>query len=884
MEQKVVYLGEELIWGAIGDLAIATAFASTFMAMLFYTFSVKNKFKGIVDWKWMGRISFIIHAVSVFTIIGVLLYIMITQRFEYQYVWQHTSKTLPFKYIFAAFWEGQEGSFLLWTFWLVIISMVLMFTAKEWEGRVMTIFAVVQMFIISMILGTVIDVPFFGEYKLGSNPFTLFRENPQWANIPLLKQKTLENGIYVNHYLDKLMNSPMMAPRGIDPALQNYWMTIHPPTLFLGFALTLVPYLFAVAGLWSGKLSEWTRPALPWAFTGVGILGGGVLMGGAWAYEALNFGGFWAWDPVENSSLVPWLTLVSAGHLMLVPQNKGINLRAGIFLATISFLLVLYSTFLTRSGILGDASVHSFTDLGMTGQLLVYLFFFMLLPVFFSFKRLRDKQFFIVGMVATMVLAYLLGEGKDIAISLVAYIIVSLISSAFVNKSDEVYYPRKQDDSIYSREFWMFVGSLVIAASAVHLTAVTSIPVINKLFGSKYAPMGIDDYNMVQAVFALFITLLMAAIQYLRYKQEKPEKFWMNIMRSLIASILLVIIGLIAFDEFRKPMYIVIVLTSLFAILGNVDYIIKFVKKHLKLAGPSIAHIGFGMVILGAVISAGHKKIISENNNGIRLEMLNEEFKNNENIMLHQHDTVEMGPYHLTFVNDTLVGHIAYYQIDYLKKNKDGSFKREFTLWPKLITNDRMGNVPEPSTKHYLLKDVFTHVTYVDLAKVKRKANPEEAQIQEQKEKQHFTLEKGDTIFGTSFYIVFEGFEALTDINHVEESGPLSVTLRGSFIVRNFKGESDTIKPIYEVKNNILRTEKDFSKAFGIEMEVEKILDDKQIEVAMREVKADDDNFIIMQAIIFPGINILWCGCFLMVFGSFFAVVRRIGQRRNGAQ
>jgi len=290
------------------------------------------------------------------------------------------------------------------------------------------------------------------------------------------------------------------------------------------------------------------------------------------------------------------------------------------------------------------------------------------------------------------------------------------------------------------------------------------------------------------------------------------------------------------------------------------------------------------MVILGAVISAGHKKIISENNNGIRLEMLNEEFKNNENIMLHQHDTVEMGPYHLTFVNDTLVGHIAYYQIDYLKKNKDGSFKREFTLWPKLITNDRMGNVPEPSTKHYLLKDVFTHVTYVDLAKVKRKANPEEAQIQEQKEKQHFTLEKGDTIFGTSFYIVFEGFEALTDINHVEESGPLSVTLRGSFIVRNFKGESDTIKPIYEVKNNILRTEKDFSKAFGIEMEVEKILDDKQIEVAMREVKADDDNFIIMQAIIFPGINILWCGCFLMVFGSFFAVVRRIGQRRNGAQ
>lgn len=883
MEEKVVYLGEQLIWGTIGDLAITTAFASAFMAMLFYYFSVNNKYKGLLDWKWMGRISFIIHAVSVFTIIGVLLYIMINQRFEYQYVWQHTSKTLPFKYIFAAFWEGQEGSFLLWTFWLVIISLILMFTSKEWEPRVMTVFAIVQMFLISMILGIVVDLPFLPEYKLGSNPFTLFRENPQWANIPILKQKVLENGVYVNHYLEKLTNSPMMAPRGLNPALQNYWMTIHPPTLFLGFALTLVPYLFAVAGLWGGKLNEWTRPALPWAFTGVAILGGGVLMGGAWAYEALNFGGFWAWDPVENSSLVPWLTLVAAGHLMLVPKNKGINLRAGIFLSIISFLLVLYSTFLTRSGILGDASVHSFTDLGMTFQLLLYLFFFMLLPVFFSFRSNLHKQIFIVGLVISIVIAYLLGEEKDIAISVVGYFILSLVFALWANKKEDNYYPRKQEDAIYSREFWIFVGSLVIAASAVHLTAVTSIPVINKLFGSKYAPMGIDDYNMVQAVFALFITLLMAAIQFLRYKQEKAGKFWINIIRSFIVSLIIVIVGLIVFDEFRKPMYIIIVLTSLFAILGNMDYIIQFVKKNLKLAGPSIAHIGFGMVILGAVVSAGHKKIISENNNGIRLEMLNEEFKNNENIMLHQHDTVEMGPYHLTFVNDTLIGHIAYYQIDYLKKNKNGSFSHEFTLWPKLITNDRMGNVPEPSTKHYLLKDVFTHVTYVDLAKVKRKNNPDEAKMQEQKEMQHFKLEKGDTIFGTSFYIVFEGFEALTDINHVEESGPLSVTLRGSFIVKNFKGETDTIQPIYEVKDNLLNTQKDFSPTFGIEMEVEKILDDKQIEVAMREVKTDDDNFIIMQAIIFPGINILWSGCFLMVFGTFFAVVRRIRQRKNAA-
>lgn len=872
-QQQLVFLGEQLIWGRIGNFAIATAFVTAFVAFLSYAFSINNRIKGFIDWKKLGRTAFIVHGLAVFTVIGVLFYILINHRFEYQYAFQHTSKTLPFKYVFAAFWEGQEGSFLLWTFWLVIISFVLMFTSKEWEGRVMTIFALVQMFIISMVLGVVFQIPGFEEYKLGSNPFTLFRDNAQFANIPILLESTLENGVRVNHYLDKLDG------RGLNPALQNYWMTIHPPTLFLGFALTLVPYLFAVAGLWSGKLSEWTKPAIPWAFTGVAILGGGVLMGGAWAYEALNFGGFWAWDPVENSSLVPWLTLVAAGHLMLVPKNKGINLKVAIVLSLLSFLLVLYSTFLTRSGVLGDASVHSFTDLGMTGQLLVYLFFFIALPSFLGIQKITHRLNYLAILVGIVVLGVIF----DVLLYAMLFsTIFFLLAPVLIGNKNEKYYPKKQDDHIYSREFWIFVGALVVVASAVHLTAVTSIPVINKIFKTAMAPVKMDDYNLIQAVFALFITMLMAAIQYLRYKQDTAGKFWINILRSLIVSILLVIAGLLVFEEFRNPLYITVVLTSLFAVLGNVDYIIQYLRKNWKLAGPSIAHIGFGLVILGAVISAGHKTIISENNNGIRLELLNEEFKNNENIMLHQHDTVQMGPYYLTFVNDTMKGHIAYYQIDYLEKQKDGSYSKSFTLYPKLITNERMGNVPEPSTKHYFHKDVFTHVTYVDLAKVKAKSDPQQASMQQEKERQHFTLEKGDTIFGTSFFIVFQGFEALSDIDHVDESQPLSVTLRGLFLVQDFKKSIDTIRPIYEVKDNMLRTEKDYSEKFGIEMEVEKILDDKQIEVAMREVKSDNENFIIMQAIIFPGINILWSGCFLMVFGTFFAVVRRLGQRKNG--
>jgi cytochrome c-type biogenesis protein CcmF len=104
--------------------------------------------------------------------------------------------------------------------------------------------------------------------------------------------------------------------------LQNYWMVIHPPTLFFGFAATIIPFAFAFAGLWTNRLKEWMIPALPWALVAVMILGLGIIMGGYWAYESLSFGGYWAWDPVENASLMPWLLLITATHLLLINKSN----------------------------------------------------------------------------------------------------------------------------------------------------------------------------------------------------------------------------------------------------------------------------------------------------------------------------------------------------------------------------------------------------------------------------------------------------------------------------------------------------------------------------------------------------------------------------------
>src|SRR6185436_1635500 len=234
-------------------------------------------------------------------------------------------------------------------FWQAILGLVLMYTQRAWEAPVMTLFALVQTFLASMILGVVIPGL---SLKLGGSPFILLRD--AMAD-PIFKIQ------------------PDFIPKdgnGLNALLQNYWMVIHPPTLFLGFALTLVPFSFCMAGLWQKKYVEWVKPALPWTLFGAAVLGLGILMGGYWAYETLSFGGYWNWDPVENAVYVPWLIQIASLHTMITYKNSRTALKFSIILVISVFILIVYSTFLTRSGILGDASVHSFTDLGLSGQLL----------------------------------------------------------------------------------------------------------------------------------------------------------------------------------------------------------------------------------------------------------------------------------------------------------------------------------------------------------------------------------------------------------------------------------------------------------------------------------------------------------------------------------
>ncbi len=802
---EINYIGEHLWAGQLGQLSIIIAFVSALVAAVGYAFASKND-AAFNEWKLLSRSAFSLHIISVFGIIGTLLYMLYNGMFEYHYVWQHSNSEMPMRYILSSFWEGQEGSFLLWLFWHAVLGAILLMTAKKWEAPVMAVFALVQMFLVSMVLGINLN----DIIRIGSSPFLLLRDHPDFANLPFLQNAA---------YLDRLDG------RGLNPLLQNYWMTIHPPTLFLGFASTLVPFAFAIAGLWKKKYTEWMKPALPWTYFGVMILGTGILMGGAWAYEALSFGGFWAWDPVENSSLVPWITLVGAAHVMVIQKNRGQSLIMTFVLTVSTFILILYSTFLTRSGILGDTSVHAFTDLGMSGQLLVYLLAFLFLAIILLILRWKE-----------------------------------------IPKS-------KDEDSLYSREFWMFIGALVLVISSFQIMFTTSIPVWNKLLGTNLAPPldPIAHYNSFQIPLAIILSILIAVTQYFKYKKTDPQQ----ITKGLTIPFIVSLVGTAAIGyamHYTNIMYLVMLFTSLFLITANLNYWISVLKGKVKVAGASVAHIGFGMILLGAFLSTSKTQIISMNTSGTDVESLGSEgdFSNRDNILMMKGDTLRMADYFVTYVGKKKEGVNVFYQVDYLTKS-ESSYNLEFSLHPRVQTNPRMGNIAEPDTKHFLHKDIYSFVTYAEVETDEAKKEPEEYKNTSTKQ-----VSPGDTLFAGTAIVIFNSFDREVKAEEFGiQEGDIAVAANLTAI--DISGKRYDVRPIYVIRDRMALPIPGELNELGLRFVVNKVIPEQgQVEIAVYEKPDNYREFIVMKAMIFPWINILWAGCLVMIIGTVMAIRRRL--------
>ncbi|MEM1214366.1 MAG: cytochrome c biogenesis protein CcsA [Bacteroidota bacterium] len=673
--ESIQYIGEHLWPGRIGQPAVFLSFCAAILSSFAYFMATQRReeVEQSATWRRLGRWSFGLHGGLVFLIIGLIFYVMINNYYEYQYVQAHVNDDLQFRYIFSAFWEGQEGSFLLWMFWHVVLGGLLIWSAGRWESPVLSVVAGVQVILSSMLLGVYFG---FGDeaYRIGSNPLLLLRD-------------TMDAPIFANAEYVSLLEGT-----GLNPLLQNWWMTVHPPTLFLGFASTIVPFAFAIAGLWTKDHKGWLKPALPWALMSGGILGTGILMGGAWAYEALSFGGYWAWDPVENMSLVPWLLLIAGIHTHLVARATGQSIRSTYFFYGLTFVFIVYSTYLTRSGVLGDTSVHAFTEMGLGPQLLLFIFAPLLVFLGIFFWRYRG-----------------------------------------------IPVPAKEE-SINSKEFWMFIGSLVLLFSAVLISVATSLPVYNKIaawFDPGHLPVTITDpvphFNKYQLWIGVFVALLSGFSQFLRWREgqfDTQEKtFFTRLGISIVLAVAATWLTTLSID-LHAWQYVALMFTGWFAVFTNLDHIIYFLKGNMKIGGSALSHIGFGLMIVGILFSGLNQKVISKNLFIMDGLTADEDDKRNT-VLLIRDAPLQMGEYELTYRRDTIDYLTRTYYVDYKRRNKTGQVVEEFQLEPNILYDKSFSKVAavNPSTRHYWNRDVFTHIVSLPPAEMdieeKKKAEAE---------------------------------------------------------------------------------------------------------------------------------------------------------------
>jgi len=514
----------------IGQILINTLFGAALVSSgaYFWSLSSKQPFSRQQDMRRIGRWLFVAVFAGILAASGLQLYNILTHNFSYSYVWGHSSKELSKPLLIATFYAGQEGSFMLWTVLVAAIGLSLLPYVRKhnYEAEVMAFYSLILVFLLLMLVA--------------KSPFSFVWESFAKDGVP-------ENFMPPNG-------------KGLNPLLQNLWITIHPPILFTGFASMSVPFAFAMAALIRRDYHNWIAVSLPWVLFGTAILGFGIMLGGFWAYETLGWGGFWGWDPVENSSLIPWLVAVALVHTMLTQRKTQGLIKTNLVLAVLCFILVLYSTFLTRSGVLGDTSVHSFVDPGF--------FAYVLLIVFMT-------VFSVLGFGA------ILWRKNDIAAA-------------------------KADFKPNSREFALSIGAALTMASAIIVIIGTSWPLICELLKRPKVAIDISYYNNMHLPLAVLITLVNGAALLLRWRVTPNSEFFRR-MRLPLGLALLATVGAVVVGV-RDPIYVSLAAGSFFALFVNAELAVRLLTARPSHAGAYISHFGIALLFLGIIATARYSE------------------------------------------------------------------------------------------------------------------------------------------------------------------------------------------------------------------------------------------------------------------------------------
>ena len=465
----------------------------------------------------LARRSFLAMAAAVLAASVLLMLYIFRHQFEYAYVWSYSSVDLPTHLLVTTFWAGQEGSFMFWTLCSTVIGFALLNYSRNMkiESETMAVYSLLQSFLLLLLLV--------------KSPFKYI-----WDEFP-----------------NQVAAGVIPADgKGLNPLLQNFWMIIHPPVLFVGFAAMAVPFSLAVAGLWRRVYSEWIPTALPWLYFAAIALGAGLILGGYWAYGVLGWGGWWGWDPVENSSLVPWIVAVILIHTLLVQKKTGKLVRTNFALALTCFILVVYSTFLTRSGILGDSSVHSFVDPGALAYSLLVLWIVTVAAIGFGLLFSRWKEL------------------RSLA----------------------------QGVGMMTRESWITIGAAAMGASALIVLFGTSWPLVAN---STVEPSFYDSMNLpIAALMGLVLGISLLVQWRMESKAGLIQRTLLPLFFALVATILLFFAGV------KELSMLMLSATSFFAIAINVKRGYQLAKQNVRLLGGVISHVGLAMLFL-AIIASG---------------------------------------------------------------------------------------------------------------------------------------------------------------------------------------------------------------------------------------------------------------------------------------
>ncbi len=487
-------------------------------ALLMLTASIAMHLMGLRGNRAALRYSspvFLVSGLAAALSAGMLLWAFIANDFSLTYVYNNSSRDLPVIYKISAFWAGQEGSFLLWLLFLYIIGSVMLRVEKQNRAILMTVISITQFFILTILIA---KSPFLRLWESYPESFAA-------AAIP-----------------------PGLDGAGLNRLLQDPWMAVHPPVLLLGYAAATVPFAWAIAALIRNDYRIMAARAYRWTVITMLTLGTGIILGGYWAYAVLGWGGYWGWDSVENSSLIPWLLVIALLHGLIVQKRKNALVKTNLVLAVLVFASVFASTFLTRSGLLANFSVHSFGANGIAFRIIYFVVF--ILAVGIPLIAVRRNS------IPSTPLGEKMLDGS------------SLIS--------------------------LWIALLIVYAALIMLG--TIMPVITGLISPRPSTVTEKYYNLFSIPFALIMTLLIS----LATINKTSSRFsWRTLVPiTLAAPVIAALIGI------GRPWNSVAFLIAAAAIFTGAAVIFDF-ARHRSIAGlaPALSHAGTVILVVGIIAS-----------------------------------------------------------------------------------------------------------------------------------------------------------------------------------------------------------------------------------------------------------------------------------------